>query len=107
MRGRIRALTILALSVLSGSAAADFQATMDALTKDLPADAKALVYRIVDCDHWTGEEPYDADRRAEIERAVAELACNSLPRDEAALRRRYAARPRVIEALDRAHKLSE
>ena len=105
MIGGIRILALLALSVLSGPAAADFQATMDALTKDLPADAKALVYRIVDCDHWSGEEPYDADRRAQIERAIAELGCETLPRDEAALRRRYAAQPRVIEAFDRAHKV--
>ncbi len=91
--------------IVSGPAAADYRSTMDALTKDLPADAKALVYRIVDCNHWLGEEPYDAERRKEIERAIAELGCGRLDRDEAALRQRYANRQRVIEAFDRAHKV--
>ena len=93
--------------VWAGPALADYQSTMDALTRGLPADASALIYRIVDCNHWGGEEPYDAARKAEIEAAMNKLDCNNLSRDEAILRRRYGANRAVIEAFDKAHKLTE
>jgi len=54
------------------------------------------------CAHWGGEEPYDAARRAEIARAVAELGCAALGADGAALRRRYADNPRILALIARA-----
>jgi hypothetical protein len=107
--GRTHVLSLLGLLALlwPWPAAADYQSTMEALTKGLPPDARALVHRIVDCNHWGGEEPYDAARKAEIETAMTRLDCNNLSRDEAALRRRYAANRAVLDALDRAHKLGE
>jgi hypothetical protein len=100
------------LAILTGLAWAapargDYQSTMDALTRGLPPDASALVYRIVDCNHWGGEEPYDNARKAEIEKAMDQLDCNGLSRDEASLRRRYAADRVVLDAFDKAHKLPE
>ena len=93
--------------VWSLPAAADHQQTMDALTRGLPQDAVALVYRIVDCNHWGGEEPYDDARRAEIEKAMEALDCNGLARDEASLRQRHAPNRAVLDALDKAHRLPE
>ena len=50
------------------------------------------------CDHWQGEEGYDADRRAQISAAVQELRCEAEPSDGSALRARYADNP-VLTAL--------
>jgi hypothetical protein len=50
------------------------------------------------CDHFRGEEPYDAERRAYIEESVAEL-CRGTDAKLAMLRRRYAGDPSVISAL--------
>jgi hypothetical protein len=65
----------------------------------LPADVRHVLKRREDCDHWLGEEPYDADRRREIERAVRKLRCDTLERDEARLRRRYVTHPAIIDRL--------
>ncbi|NWK94122.1 hypothetical protein DM806_00110 [Sphingobium lactosutens] len=50
------------------------------------------------CDHFRGEEPYDAERRAYIEESIAEL-CQGTDAKLAMLRRRYAGDPSVISAL--------
>ena len=50
------------------------------------------------CDHFRGEEPYDAERRAYIAENIAEL-CRGTDARLASLRRRYAAEPSVIAAL--------
>ena len=42
------------------------------------------------CDHWQGEEGYDADRRAQIDAAVRDLRCEAEPADGAALKVKYA-----------------
>jgi len=50
------------------------------------------------CDHFRGEEPYDADRRAYLEENIAEL-CSGTDGRLAALRIRYASNATVIAAL--------
>ncbi|WP_298397978.1 hypothetical protein [Sphingobium sp.] len=50
------------------------------------------------CDHFRGELPYDAERRAYIAESVAEL-CTGTDARLAMLRRRYANDPSVIAAL--------
>lgn len=50
------------------------------------------------CDHFRGEEPYDAERRVYIEESIAEL-CRGTDAKLAMLRRRYASDPSVISAL--------
>jgi hypothetical protein len=108
MPRRDPAVVLAALSALwAGPSLGDYQQTMDALTRGLPPDATALVYRIVDCNHWGGEEPYDDARRAEIAKAMDALECNALSRDEAVLRQRYAANKAVLEAFDKARRLPE
>ena len=66
----------------------------------LPGEVTRFLERREGCDHWTGEEPYDAERRAEIEAAIADLRCTTIERDEARLRKRHARRADVIAALD-------
>ncbi len=50
------------------------------------------------CDHFRGEEPYDAERRAYIAENIAEL-CSGTDAKLAMLRRRYAADRSVTAAL--------
>ncbi|MCW5746449.1 MAG: hypothetical protein KIT36_09645 [Alphaproteobacteria bacterium] len=96
----------LAAGLVVAPVRADYQSTMEALTRGLPRDASALVYRIVGCNHWGGEEPYDDARKAEIDKAMRELDCDRLDRDEADLRRRHAGDPAVLKALDQAKELA-
>ena len=55
-----------------------------------PMDVLDFVGRVNLCRHWTGEEPYDAERRANIEAAVRALRCEALPVDAAHLEAKYA-----------------
>lgn len=50
------------------------------------------------CDHFRGEDPYDAERRAFIQENIDEL-CRGTDARLAMLRRRYANDPSVIAAL--------
>ncbi|MDB5499429.1 MAG: hypothetical protein JWP28_3460 [Phenylobacterium sp.] len=65
----------------------------------LPHDVRAHIDRQRSCNHWAGEEPYDADRRRQIEATVRELRCARLEREERQLRRRYARVPAVLKAI--------
>lgn len=51
------------------------------------------------CDHFRGEEPYDAERRAYIADNVA-ILCHGSDATLAMLRRRYVANPSVTAALN-------
>lgn len=50
------------------------------------------------CDHFRGEEPYDAERRAYLQENIAEL-CIGTDARLAMLRHRYAGNPAVVRAL--------
>lgn len=78
---------------------------MAALTHGLPEEVGAPIHRIVDCNQWGGEEGYDDARKAEIGEAMDGLRCDSVDRDETALRQRHAAAPVVIQAIDKAKEL--
>jgi len=66
-----------------------------------PDDVFAFAGRWIGCAHGGGEEPYDAERRAETARAVAELRCAALWSDRAALRLKYADDTRVLGLIAR------
>ncbi|MDF7777864.1 hypothetical protein P1X14_21595 [Sphingomonas sp. AOB5] len=66
--------------------------------RGMPADVQRYLVRRADCEHWSGEEPYDADRKAEIERNVNQL-CAGLDAETATLRTRHAGDPVVAAAL--------
>lgn len=73
-----------------------------------PNDARDLVDRALNCQHWTGEEPYDEARGHEIETALTELKCDVLSLDYDHLLRKYAKRRDVLatlEAADREYSL--
>lgn len=74
-------------------------APVDAGAPDgMRAEVDALVERWELCQHWAGEEPYDAARSAEIRRGVAD-SCPGNDETRAVLERRYADRPDVLSRL--------
>ncbi len=76
------------------------------LKNNQPRDVVKLIDRMVGCNHWSGEEPYDADRRKEISSALAALKCARLAKDEAAAHKRYAQKPSTIKVLQQARETS-
>ena len=54
----------------------------------LPPDAEKWVQRYDACEHWLGEEPYDAKRRRQINKAIKSV-CFGLEKQRAALIARY------------------
>jgi hypothetical protein len=58
----------------------------------MPQDVRAFVARQDVCTHFAGEEPYDAARRRELEKAIAEY-CDGNEATWAALRARYRGDP--------------
>ena len=67
----------------------------------LPRDVAAFIDRRTSCNHFAGE--FNGDRSArdrEVTRAMRGQRCNRLDADEAALRRRHAKAPKVLQALN-------
>lgn len=64
-----------------------------------PAEVTTFMVDRDGCDHFRGEEPYDAERAAYLEQSIREL-CTGSDEKLARLRRRYAAEPDVVAALD-------
>lgn len=69
-----------------------------ASAEPFPREVTAFMVARDGCDHFRGEEPYDAERRAYIEENVAEL-CHGTDATLALLRRRYASNMAVTAAL--------
>jgi hypothetical protein len=63
-------------------------------------EVRDFLQRRTDCQHWAGEEGYDAARRAEINAAYAKLRCATLETDEAALKTRYSGNAALRQALE-------
>ncbi len=76
----------------------------DASPPTVQQDVRDFLKRIQDCQHWAGEEGYDAARRAEINAAYTKLRCAALDADEQALKRRYDNNPALLKTLDAAKK---
>jgi hypothetical protein len=68
----------------------------------IPRDVANYVDRREGCNHWAGEEGYDAARRTEINKAIADLRCTALDRDERVLRHRYRHYPAVLRQIRKA-----
>ena len=64
----------------------------------LPPDVQVFIETRRMCDHWRGEEPYDEERAAEIEREAGKT-CTGTDAQLALLRSSYADNAEVIAAL--------
>lgn len=67
--------------------------------RQAPPDLRAVIERRLGCNHWGGEEPYDADRAAQIRAAAERLRCRTLEADEARMRQRHARHPARLKLL--------
>lgn len=61
-----------------------------------PRPVREFLVRRAGCNHWGGEEGYDAERAAQISEAARKLRCNWIDLVERRLKRRYAKSSRVI-----------
>ena len=94
MHGLATALAVL-LAADSSEAAA-----LIARVESAPKDVESFISRRASCDHFLGEEPYDRERAAELDRVITELRCAALARDEEKLRRAYRENRGVLQLLD-------
>lgn len=58
-----------------------------------------LVQRMVGCNHFLGEEPYDEARRKQIQDAIDSMRCSELPADKAGIRRKYRDNKNALDAI--------
>ncbi|MEP7222362.1 MAG: hypothetical protein ABI673_06800 [Novosphingobium sp.] len=89
-------LSLASLVVATGATEAAARPLRHA--RALPADVRNYIARRDSCDHWRGEDPYDAARAREIAAAVV-ASCKGTDAALARLRHRYARDRRVITAL--------
>ena len=69
-------------------------------SEEMPADVAAFFLDRQQCEHFLGEEPYDAERAAQIEEAL-DRYCRGTDGRLAQLKRRYAQGPSAVrQALD-------
>jgi hypothetical protein len=100
---RFRTVLLVLVAALSGPAMARTSDAPDTclLERESPPDALEFMQRFAGCKHWSGEDGYDDERAKEIETALADLRCDDLEADEAALRARYDDQPVVLALIDR------
>lgn len=65
----------------------------------VPQDVSRFIQRRDACDHFRGEEPYDAERRSFLERKMREL-CAGTDAELRRLKARYRTDPAVMRKLD-------
>jgi len=66
--------------------------------KPFPTEVTTFMVDRDGCDHFRGEEPYDAERRAYLEKSIRDL-CTGTDAKLADLRQRYAKNQDVMAAL--------
>lgn len=105
-RAQVRVLPALASDIAQNAAApiapvavVDLPASnMVETVIPFPAEVTAFMVDRDGCDHFRGEEPFDAERRAYLEESIREL-CSGTDARLARLRQRYASDPDVMAAL--------
>ncbi len=70
-----------------------------ARVESAPQRVATFIERRANCNHFTGEEPYDPERAAYLKKTIRELKCARLSRDERRLVRAYRDRPEILRLL--------
>ena len=94
---------MLALILLLAAAQPGPAASGEALRRRVaaqPAVVRDYFSRRANCNHFGGEEPYDADRRREIAAALKDLRCETIEAEAIFLRRHFAARPETLAVIE-------
>jgi hypothetical protein len=76
------------------------------LQKGMPEDVASWIPRMVECQHFGGEDPYDKARAEYLRKAIEEAGCAGLPEKEAFLRHKYINNPGVLNAIQKAKDLA-
>jgi hypothetical protein len=91
---RVLLLSIALLLALDSAQAAE----------SVPGDVTSYIDRRTACNYWPFEKAgKDKVRKAEIERHVRNLNCDTLAREEAILKARYRDDPAILQAVADAH----
>ena len=67
--------------------------------ESVPRKVANFIERRANCNHFTGEEPYDPERAAYLNKTIRELKCARISRDERRLARAYRDRPEILQLL--------
>ena len=103
----IRVVILYSLIVSSASLFADDDPKeVKAMKNGMPKEIALFISRLVECNHWGSEEPYDFERSEQIRKATGKLRCGQLDSDEKRLRWKYLNNPKVIERIDKAKSLA-
>jgi len=73
--------------------------SVDAVKRGQPKDVVEFIDRVIKCAHWSGEEPYDADRTKQILSAEKKLNCARLKADETSILKKYTGNKSVSNAI--------
>ena len=70
------------LFCITATAQNTYQEYLNELQSGLPKDAAELIQRIIECNHWAGEDGYDAQRKAHIDAMWDSLKCSLVEEDK-------------------------
>jgi hypothetical protein len=100
MLARTFIVFLVGLSLSNAQAESQLLSSMPSeVLNGMPEDVANFIFRVDGCVHWTGEEPFDEERRAQIEKSVNELKCRDLQKDIKMLAQRHADAKLVVDNL--------
>ncbi|MBD9416847.1 hypothetical protein IB234_19970 [Pseudomonas sp. PDM16] len=71
---------------------------LPAFAEQLPVDVVTFIDDHQNCEHFSGEEPYDEERRAFLNEQLQ--GCDQLESRRATLQQRYARDPKLLRRLE-------
>lgn len=87
--------TLLLMAAAAMASATPVEAHVRRELHAAPWPVRAFLIRRAGCNHWGGEEGYDAERAAQIAKAARELRCRQIEAEERQIKRHYAKSRRV------------
>lgn len=73
------------------------------ITKNMPKEVEFMIYRIIQCNHWGGEDGYDEERRNDINKAYEENKCSTVEKDQSDFLNKYSENEKVVNAIKSAN----
>ena len=75
------------------------------LQKGMPEDVASFIPRVLECNHFGGEDAYDKAREEYLRRSVEEAGCANIGEKEMRLRQKYKNSPKVLNAIQKAKEV--
>jgi hypothetical protein len=89
MLSMLKNITLVLMVLASPLVFAAESVEVKALKKDMPQDVVLIIDRIIECNHWNGEESTNKQRIDQIKTVRDKLGCDALADDQVVLRKRY------------------